>query len=301
MTHLLQSNGPAAPSRAGTPVQAAKRLMNSVVTDVSGQRLVTDFEGHLDDTIASKIVEMKGLRDAVIAAWIQMLESGDDADIANELVSFFENLAPLGEWPEELNMWNDGRGDHIRFFNCELWLYLIALLVRERRWEVVRRVLNTPLCYSAKHGGYAAHGYPSLNKGLPALEHRKQRLNLDRMSLFADLVKQRADRRLLPFESLMEADFLMYLRDALAEDASPSAWYPRTLVYLGPFRSPFPVFVRWAAGRDTEGIAALLRLGDLAAVSHRLKQASESGRMRNGVFGHWDVPIAGLAGLLLRR
>src|SRR5690606_40470017 len=60
--------------------------------------------------------------------------------------------------------------------------------------------------------------------------YRKSRLQLNRASLRADMLKERVSGTGLEFDHLMQADVFCFLRSAMLK-LSTSHWWPETLVY----------------------------------------------------------------------
>lgn len=270
-THLLQSSGAFSTSTVGGRAQSPRKLMQAILHDLKAQRLIAEPPGAMDEIIVSKIQELKGLRDATLAWYRQLLDFSTDENATADLVSFFEQLITLKDWPEELSAWSNWRGDHIAFFAREVWLYAIAMLIECRRWEVARGLLGTTLCAQHRRQ-FGPVGYGHLDCYLASLEEvLNRKKNPARVSVLADFVKERADDRQITFEMLMQADFVLTLRHVLGY-APSSRWFPRTLVYRTHRPEPFPVFVRWNAGQLSQGIPALLGM-DWRATVLGLQQA----------------------------
>ncbi len=81
---------------------------------------------------------------------------------------------------------------------------------------------------------------------LSSLENRNKRLNLRRISLHADLLEQRSKSSGLSFQQLMQADFILFIRDCLDCLRSDrwQQWWPVTLLYASRQYGPFMVFAR---------------------------------------------------------
>src|SRR5688572_17234818 len=77
-----------------------------------------------------------------------------------------------------------------------------------------------------------------------SLRWRNKRLQLRRLSLRADLLKERCKGTGLTFQHVMQADFVLFLRARLKE--GELFWSPETLLYANDFRhsAPFEVFAR---------------------------------------------------------
>lgn len=78
-----------------------------------------------------------------------------------------------------------------------------------------------------------------------SLEQRNNRLKLGRISVRADLLKQRTQASGIQFEQLLQADFILFIRSGFDYRRSRLAmWTPETLVYADGRAYPFEVFER---------------------------------------------------------
>lgn len=106
------------------------------------------------------------------------------------------------------------------------------------------------------------HSYVEFMKYMKSLEHRKQRLNLVRLSLRADLLKERNQATGVDFKCLMQADLILYLR-SLDRDAC-SMWWPETLIWTTFHGATFEVFARSKSQKYFNRIKGLLGVKDKA-------------------------------------
>lgn len=93
------------------------------------------------------------------------------------------------------------------------------------------------------------------NDHLASLEHRNQRLALRRLSLHADFIEKRSNGSGVPFQSLMQADFILFLHDLLTRKGQWRRWLPVTLIFASRMHSPFEVFAR---ARSKRHLATLM-------------------------------------------
>jgi len=68
---------------------------------------------------------------------------------------------------------------------------------------------------------------------LASLEYRNNRLKLKRLSVRADLLSERCKGVGLEFRQLMQADFILFMRDLLNHPDRMFHWFPETLLYIG--------------------------------------------------------------------
>lgn len=297
-TRLLQSSRSSSVAVPASTKTTPMKLLRSIVDDFRAQRLMTEPEGEIDEIILSKIQEMKGLRDITIACFRSLMETSGDKEVADELVWFFEQMITLADWPEELNQWSDWRDDHLAFLARELWLYAIAILTEGRRWDAVHALLNTTLCATVNRQ-FGPVGYRRLECYLRTLDEvHNSKKEQRRISVTADLVKARADDTQIPFELLMQADFVLALRGVVSNQGLNSPfWYPRTLVFKTHLPQPFPLFVRWRAGQHHMGIPALLDVPNRQELATGLLKVDKK-VLAHFSFDYWPINVFVLADLV---
>jgi hypothetical protein len=271
-----------------------ERLLDSILVDLRAQRLFAQPPEPIDEFVLSKIQEMKGLRDAAIEGFRRLLDSTDDAGVAATLVHFFEEVLTMCDWPEGVTTWSDSWADHLQFIGREAWLYSLALLIEARRWGAANRLLGTTLC-ATYHQQFGPVGYTRLDYYSKPLEERwNSKRNPRRLSVVADLVKERADDPGVNFEKLMQADFVLCLRGVLGAGEIWGQWFPRTLVFTTHLPRPFPLFVRWRAQQQQEAIPALLGVAGRREIAEGLEKAGERVLQRFS-FDFWPIRFAVLA------
>ena len=191
------------------------------------------------------------------------------------LRSKVRQLRVVSAWSEDTRSRGFVRGtkwnaDNFKFILYELFLYATAALIESNRFEKVNILLE--------QGYYFPPGSPEMSPGgllvpftyfrnyLQSLEYRNRRLNLQRTDLMADLIKERAKRRDLTFEDIMQADFILYIRHQLngqEGDYSRHSWFPVTLLYAAERYQPFEIFARAQSAKYFDRIRTAL------GVSHK--------------------------------
>ena len=93
----------------------------------------------------------------------------------------------------------------------------------------------------ADFGGNPLVYYTEFRQHLKSLEFRKRKLAPRRLSLAADMIKERTASTGTDFRKVMQVDFLLFLRADLADF---DRWWPETLIFLEFDNRPFEVFER---------------------------------------------------------
>lgn len=130
------------------------------------------------------------------------------------------------------------RMDIYKFFYYELFLYLTAILIEKEKFEILGNILsNSLIVYNEKSTNTQAYSYTVFSQPVESLDKfRNQRLNLRRLSIVADTIKQRADIENITFQKLAQADVILYYRAIMftADEVSGlmwHRWWPSLTVY----------------------------------------------------------------------
>lgn len=215
--------------------------------NLEGFRISRD-ESELDDKIVVSIDEFLPSRNEAVELFHAVAKYRNRAESWGLVHRFFECLAPYCDRPENATSWNSTDSDNFRFIIHELLLYCVAVLLKHECFDAVAFLLQERFHIRSRA---KARDEPMVSFGVfcdqvESLETRNNRLGLKRLSLRADLLEQRSKTSGLPFDDIMQADFVLYLRDCLDSLRSGAwqSWWPVTLLYAGRRRGPFEVFAR---------------------------------------------------------
>lgn len=188
---------------------------------------------NFDEIILKKIEDMRVLRDDFINFMEVYLMNSVNID-HEMLHSFFEKLLNYSinkdEYDYPSNTVGYLRSDNFKFFYYELFLTFTAIMLEKEKFEELAFILQTPFIIDKKRNSEIIpvnfsefkHFVSSLN------EHRNKKLQLNRISITADTIKQRATEK-YNFEILIEADALLYYISLL---------FPNKLSFLGDYWFP---------------------------------------------------------------
>jgi hypothetical protein len=227
---------------------------------------------HFDESVLETLRVLLPLRDQFID-WILLEGAAANATAFEEtLVTFLERLLALKYRPPELNSWRVEWFDAHVIFVYELFLYVVAALVRLKRFSIIHSLLNTHymLPESELDRGRDFGGFDEFYGSSRTLGARNQRLRLRRMDLVADLVKERSTRADIPFREVMQADLVVFLAAAISD----SRWYPRTLIYAR-WGGHFPLFVRATQHKPFENLKTMLGISSADELRERFKKGCE--------------------------
>jgi hypothetical protein len=201
-----------------------------------------------------------------------------DGAMYDEIHHFFEDLLKYQDKPESFRHWSQYWADNYRFITYELFLYLITVLIKYKRFAEASMFMERRY-YRASHqarpGKYqtyrqAFYANPETIKNL----HTDFQSSFDQFSYTAVLLKDRTTHKDLDFHSLMQTDFILFVRSALhtTEGMFP-AWFPLTFQYIEHY-GPFELFIRAESSSFFEHLKILLNVKDKQDIEDKLDAVS---------------------------
>jgi len=210
-------------------------------------RIDIEKEGELDEKIIQGITDLLPYRDEIVDLVLRIARDYSDQDFYDCIHKFLEKIIPYAYRPREVQSFQRGSVDHIKFFLNEIFLYVVSALLKNDRFQQINYLLEQRYFVESGSLDIAGGIYPFtiFRQHLESLEHRNKRLNLRRLSLMADLIEQRAKRKDISFNDIMQADFILFIRSELNDNIDHTYWwYPYTLVYSSNRPSKFEKFYR---------------------------------------------------------
>ncbi len=206
---------------------------------------ITETDGEFDDKVIENIKKFLSHRNEIISVFIKIAQYMPTEENLIKVHGFFEMLIPYMSKPEHVNIWDDCSADNFKFIIHELFLYLIAVLLKHEKFIEVNILLTRPYYRNdqLENDMNPVVGFGVFENHVGSLKRRNNRLNCERLSLHADLLKQRKNA-IIEFRHLRQADFVLFMRAGTHESGGYSRWLPVTWVYS--IRSPraFEIFAR---------------------------------------------------------
>lgn len=215
---------------------------------------IKDYEGEFDEAVIKNIEAFLPYRNEFIQLLLTIARYDSREEFIERLHRFFESLIPYMFRPEGVISWREWDFDNFRFIIHELFLYAVATLIRLERFQQAAILLSQRYYVPGKsdYGHDVMVSFTILRQYMESLESRNKRLDLRRLSLRADLLKERCQTTGIDFRYLMQADFVLFIRADLYSEGSFDRWWPDTLLYLGHFPGPFEIFARAESKRYFE-------------------------------------------------
>ncbi len=222
---------------------------------------IKEVEGEFDEAVIENINNFLPYRNEFIQLLITISQycTDDDEECILKIHRFFESVIHYLDHPQSVQQWQERDFDNFKFIIHELFLYAIAILLRYERFKHVSMLINQNY-YKPENSDYGRdviQTFTIFRNALTSIDRRNQRLNLRRLSLHADLLKERCKNILIDFKYLMQADFILFINADLKITEKYSRWWPITLIYLGHFNSPFEIFARSISKKYFEKIKCI--------------------------------------------
>lgn len=240
-----------------------------------------NIDGEFDDAVVSNIEQFLPYRNEAIQAFFTIGQYAPTEDNILKLHRFFESLIPYMNRPADMQQCREWDFDNYKFIIHELFLYAIAILLKLERFKQANTLL-TQQYYLAGNSDYGKDGMVSFivfRKYMKSLEHRNKRLELNRLSVRADMLEQRSKSSGVEFRHLMQADFVIFMRAEIESKDDYSCWWPETLLYVGRFHSSFEIFARSVSKKYFDKVKCLLAIDNPEDIAGLL-ESYESDRQK---------------------
>jgi hypothetical protein len=171
--------------------------------------------------------------------------------------------------------YNEWYWDNFKFVIHEMFLYTIGCLLKHERFDVVLRLMSESYYVGADSNDSREpmREFDAMRQYLESLAYRNKRLGLRKLSLRADMLEQRSHASGLPFDGLMQADFVLYFFNSITASKvnHQAEWWPETLLYYREYAPPFEIFARSESLQYFKKICPLIAMKSKAELQESLK------------------------------
>ena len=255
--------------------------------------------GEFDDKVLDSINSFIPSRNEAIEIFLAISQYANLKECHLQLHRFFERLIPYLDRPENVQSFQEWDFDNFKFIVHELFLYCIASFLKHEAFDGVAYLLRNRY-FVARNLNYGRNSMVSFQVFRPylrSLEFRKSRLKLNRLSLHADLLKQRCTAIGIDFEHVMLADFVLYLRGCLdaVNTGSSQGWWPYSLLWIAGNERPFEIFARSESREYFETMRVMFdvkRKEEFSAIFTAINE----GKLKAPYWDYREVDIGSLMG-----
>jgi hypothetical protein len=244
----------------------ASDYLDSVLSFLNDHRIVNPPTGiPLDEVMVNSINELLPIRDEFIRFLSFQIKYKNDSEIYESIFRFFESSLQFQEPRPNTTEWDSASSDSLAFLIYELFIYLIALLIKFKRFSESNLFIERPYLKSPKLGLGIDRltNYLALYADCHSLQQRRKSK--------ADLLRQRSTLKEVTFEQFMQADFVLCLRYILHFETGLFAWYPSSLIYVRFHPVPFEIFLRATSHAYFEDLKILLKVEDKEDLINKYK------------------------------
>ncbi len=255
----------------GSAIPLTEEYFDYVIDEVENLR-IESFEGEFDDAVIDSIDSFIPFRNEIIEIVQNLARYHDDSESQTIIHRFFENLIKYLKFPKTTTSVRTDVIDNYKFIIHELFLYTICILIKEECFDAASYLMRTG--YYDKDTEFREENMKGFNifvDHLYSLNSRNKRLNLSRLSLHSDLLKKRCKSNKIDFQDLMQADFVLFIRDHLDNNSADYwYWWPYTLIYAN--NKTFEIFARSESSKYFESVKVLLDIEDKSELENLLQK-----------------------------
>lgn len=214
--------------------------------DVIAGQEITEVPAALEE-LSPRVIESIERLQAYRREFVGICEAlarytGDRLEMFDRLHRFFERLASIRIAHRQQRFLQEAETENISFFGWEMLLDLTALLLNESRFAAIPRIAR-PMYVASRHDDAGVlRSFDVLEPGFPILSDRNRGARIRWREPAAQLVKEHHEQGTPRFDSLMEADMLLWFR-SVTDPETDGVWNPRTLVYAESLQR-LPIFGR---------------------------------------------------------
>ena len=254
----------------GNPSAAFEDFANEFFNNLDDLRMT--FTREEQDTWCERLRENIKLATVHRDAFVDVVKTGAAHMPASQfmplVVGCLERLLPYQERME-------GRGgfdiseDNYKLLCYEFYVYVVASLIKVRKYAEVGQLLSHRYVAPRRFGGsnLEGFGFIGFNSHADSLESMCSQIEgKRRYSVMADLVHDRATRHDIRFTDVMQADILLCLA------SRGNGWYPRSLIRRGRSGGKSELFLRAVTEEGFQPLKHVLSI----RTPHELLQIIES-------------------------
>tara|TARA_R110000737_G_scaffold2923_6_gene8666 strand:+ start:132427 stop:133866 length:1440 start_codon:yes stop_codon:yes gene_type:complete len=254
------------------------------------------IDGTDDEDVVESINSSVSLMQAAIDVMSIACRSKKDAELIDPVTNLFESVSnPLLSYDTISRVQNEPS----RFFMWEFLIYLSAVCIKYKRYETLNSICSYRFARSTG-GSLDWVRYAAFENPLRAVDvDRNKRLETRRISIKADLLKERVGSTAFEFEHLIQADVLLSIRSILTDykGGHHDSWQPLTVVFVSRFGVELPIFSKLIATGDFSGLVDILGVDNLSSYKTSVENALNDSGAARWRFDYSNIPWKTLLGV----
>lgn len=261
---------------------ALEEYLTTFAENLERIRIEPSNEVLFDEQVVASVTEFSTCRNELIQVITNAARYLDQEETADYLHKFLESILIYQEAPESISNWRETDFDNYKFIIHEIFLYAITVCLKYSKLNIVTQLLDRSYYVTSRRAAAYLSSYECFYKDVGSLNQRNQRLQLNRISVSADLTNDLNNTSGISFSSLMQTDFLLFIRCEIHS----GHWWPKTLVYLGHYPGAFEIFTRSASARYFENLKQILKVNGKVELEQFVVDAAQRGSHYYG-FSRW--------------
>ena len=187
-------------------------------------RLQDTMDEDFDEAFVQNIEAFLPYRNEAIEVFRQLALNDSGEETVRIVHRFFERLIPYLHRPPDVTSWHEHDFDNFGFIVPEMFLYALACFLRFERFTSAASLIATDYYLSdlSSEYGTSTISFEILGPYVATFERRNARLGLKRVSLQANLLKERSRDAGLSFGDVMQADLILFFRSPNESFRAPS-------------------------------------------------------------------------------
>lgn len=311
-THVLEQDGPSLDT-SSRAIHVQRKLRNgsaaamgamldyfeTFADNLSRFKIETEQDRPSPEEVAQSIETLLPYRDEAVDIFVTAVKyHRPGEEVAEALHEFFELLLPytVGDHPGHNH---DTSVDNFAFLVHELFLYAVGATLSYKQYRSASLLLDRPYYLDSGKPGVdsGARPFTSFRTYLVSLEDH---WNHDRINKTADLLKNRATRRDLTHDDVMQVALILYLRAEAGRLQNRGVgryerWYPDALLYATERREPFEIFARADRGstKEVKTVLGLSNWDEFNSLIQQIQQEKGFPELDN----RWPLKVPRLVGI----
>ena len=240
---------------------------------------------HFDEVITSGIKRLQPLVHAFVGL-TNLYSSLDEDRFFETYEGFIESLFALTV-PRKTHYY-EKEFDHYRFIRYQIFLCLISLLFKNKRYKLVNDIVCHKYYYE-KHSQLIEGEVIELSGNIETLNHDlNKRLHSDRRnSVVADEIKKLSEFKVISFNDIMDSETILLILTSIDSNLS-WPWYPQTLVYRNWRFGNLPLLLqRMQSRRYLQKLFPMFGCKNLEEFNERISVAVESSKQDGFSSSFW--------------
>lgn len=272
--------------------EAVQQFLATLTDALAGFRIANADSAPLDARVLKALAAMKPCRDFLLELVHLAAVDPARAKVHGYIREFLGASLALKQPPRDIVHFNHLWCDQYRFALREAFLYTVAILLAQQRYDEVARYLEAEYRVPGRDDALPANflRFDAYIKTLD--EFRARRLRLNRLSVSADALRERSDLAFVSFGDVMQADFVLCVRGLLHYPDALTRWFPRTLVYAEEYeKSGFDLFFRAQSKEHFAAVAEVLGVSDKSDLVTRFERVRRDCRLDQWRLGGCAIPF----------